>query len=47
MSGFSSGRVKGNLTSILIEDELVKVSLSLYDTDGMDCLLYTSRRGRL
>ena len=36
MSGFSSGRVKGNITSILIEDELVKVSLSLYDTDGMN-----------
>lgn len=38
MSGFSSGRVKGNITSILIEDELVKVSLSLYDTDGMEGL---------
>lgn len=37
MSG-SSGRVKGNITSILIEDELVKVSLSLYDTDGMEGL---------
>lgn len=38
MSGFSSGRVKGSITSILIEDELVKVSLSLYDTDGMEGL---------
>lgn len=38
MSGFSSGRVKGNITSILIYDELVKVSLSLYDTDGMEGL---------
>ena len=38
MSGFSSGRVKGNITSILIKDELVKVSLSLYDTDGMEGL---------
>ncbi|WP_195655830.1 conjugative transposon protein TraM [Bacteroides sp. 1001136B_160425_E2] len=38
MSGFSSGRVKGNITNILIEDELVKVSLSLYDTDGMEGL---------
>ena len=27
-----------NITSILIEDELVKVSLSLYDTDGMEGL---------
>ena len=38
VSGFSSGRVKGNIGSILINDELVKVSLSLYDTDGMEGL---------
>ena len=31
VSGFSSGRVKGNISSILVNDELVKVSLSLYD----------------
>ncbi len=43
MSGFSSGRVKGNITSILIEDELVKVSLSLYDTDGMEGPLCTEQ----
>ena len=36
--GFSSGRVKGNISSILVDDELVKVSLSLYDTDGMEGL---------
>lgn len=38
MSGFSSGRVKGNISSILVDDELVKVSLSLYDTDGLEGL---------
>ena len=38
VSGFSSGRVKGNINSILVDDELVKVSLALYDTDGMEGL---------
>ena len=38
VSGFSSGRVKGNIGSILVNDELVKVSLSLYDTDGLEGL---------
>ena len=38
VSGFSSGRVKGNISSILVDDELVKVSLSLYDTDGVEGL---------
>ena len=38
VSGFSSGRVKGKIGSLLINDELVKVSLSLYDTDGMEGL---------
>ena len=38
MSGFSSERVKGTINSILIDDELVKVSLSLYDTDGLEGL---------
>ena len=36
--GFSSGRVKGSISSILVGDELVKVSLSLYDTDGLEGL---------
>lgn len=36
--GFSSGRVKGSISSILVGDELVKVSLALYDTDGMEGL---------
>ena len=38
VSGFSSGRVKGSISSILVGDELVKVSLSLYDTDGLEGL---------
>lgn len=38
VSGFSSGRVKGSINSVLVDDELVKVSLSLYDTDGMEGL---------
>ena len=38
MSGFGSQRVKGNVKSILIGDELIKVNLSLYDTDGLEGL---------
>ena len=38
VSGFSSRRVKGSISSILVGDELVKVSLSLYDTDGLEGL---------
>lgn len=38
MSGFGSQRVKGSINSILVDDELIKVSLSLYDTDGLEVL---------
>ena len=38
VNGFSSGRVKGSISSILVDDELMKVSLSIYDTDGMEGL---------
>lgn len=38
MSGFSQQRVKGTVKSVLIDDELVKVNLSIYDTDGMEGL---------
>ena len=38
MSGFGGQRVKGNVKSILVHDELVKVSLTLYDTDGLEGL---------
>ena len=30
--------MKGSINSILVDDELVKVSLSLYDTDGLEGL---------
>lgn len=42
MSGFSSQRVKGNVNSIMVDDELLKVSLSLYDTDGIEGLYVPS-----
>lgn len=38
MSGFSQQRVKGTVKSVLVDDELVKVNLSIYDTDGMEGL---------
>jgi len=38
MSGFGSQRVKGNIKSLLVADELVKVNLSIYDTDGLEGL---------
>lgn len=38
MNGFSSQRVKGSISSILVDGELTKVSLTLYDTDGMEGL---------
>lgn len=42
MSGFGSQRVKGNIKSMLIDDELVKINLSIYDTDGMEGLYVPS-----
>ena len=42
MSGFGSQRVKGSIKSLLVEDELVKVNLSLYDTDGLEGLYVPS-----
>jgi conjugative transposon TraM protein len=38
MNGFSSQRVKGTVKSVLLYDEIVKVNLSLYDTDGLEGL---------
>lgn len=46
MSGFASQRVKGNISSIMVDDELVKVSLSLYDTDGLEGLYVPSSQFR-
>lgn len=42
MSGFSSQRVKGTISSVLVNDEIIKVSLSLYDTDGLEGLYVPS-----
>ena len=38
MSGFGGQRVKGDVSSILVNDELIKVSLTIYDTDGLEGL---------
>ena len=38
MSGFGNQRVKGNVKSILVNDELIKVNLSIFDTDGLEGL---------
>ena len=42
MSGCSSQRVKGTVKSLLLYDEIVRVSLSLYDTDGLEGLYVPS-----
>ena len=46
MSAFGSQRVKGNVKSILINDNIIKVNLSLYDTDGMEGLYVPSSNFR-
>lgn len=38
MNGFASQRVKGSVKSIMLDDEIIKVSLSIYDTDGLEGL---------
>lgn len=38
MSGFGQQRVKGTVKTLMVDDELLKVSLTLYDTDGMEGL---------
>ena len=38
MSGFSQQRMKGTVKSVLVNDELVKINLSIYDTDGLEGL---------
>lgn len=42
MSGFGSQRVKGSVKSLMVADELLKVSLSIYDTDGLEGLYVPS-----
>ena len=38
MNGFGSQRVKGTVKSLMLGDDIVKVSLSIYDTDGLEGL---------
>lgn len=42
MSGFGDQRVKGNVKSLMVADELLKVNLSIYDTDGLEGLYVPS-----
>lgn len=46
MSGFGSQRVKGAVNSILVSDNLIKVNLSIYDTDGLEGLYVPQSRFR-
>ena len=46
MSGFGSQRVKGNVQSIMVDDDIFKVSLALYDTDGLEGLYVPSSQFR-
>ena len=38
MSGFGNQRVKGTVKSVLVDYDIVKINLSIYDTDGMEGL---------
>ena len=42
MSGFSKQRVKGKVSSIFVGDEISSISLSIYDTDGLEGLYVPS-----
>lgn len=42
MSGFGQQRVKGSVKSLMVADELVKVNLTIYDTDGLEGLYVPS-----
>lgn len=42
MSGFSKQRVKGKIESVMVNDDLYKISLSIYDTDGLEGLYVPS-----
>ena len=46
MSRFGSQRVKGNVQSIMVDDDIIKVSLALYDTDGLEGLYVPSSQFR-
>lgn len=38
MSGFGGQRVKGTVSSLMLDEDLVKINLSIYDTDGLEGL---------
>lgn len=38
MSGFSKQRIKGTVNSIMVDDEIHKIHLNVYDTDGLEGL---------
>lgn len=38
MNGFGSQRAKGSVRSIMLDDQLIKISLSIYDMDGLEGL---------
>lgn len=42
MSGFSQQRVKGTVNSVMIDEEIHKINLSIYDTDGLEGLYVPS-----
>lgn len=42
MSGFGQQRVKGSVKSLMVADELVKINLTIYDTDGLEGLYVPS-----
>ena len=46
MSGFGSQRVKGKVESVMIDDQLEKVSLAIYDLDGLEGLYVPESRFR-
>ena len=46
MSGFGSQRVKGRIESVMIDDRLEKVSLAIFDLDGLEGLYVPESRFR-
>lgn len=38
MSGFSQQRIQGTVKSVMIGDDIIKINLSIYDTDGLEGL---------
>lgn len=42
MKGFGSQRVHGTVESVMVDDEIVKINLAVYDTDGLEGLYIPS-----